>query len=226
MKNVIGFCFGVCVELICLPLYLLAGVLGYFFVLNGREKSGSPVVFVHGWMTQTPLYYFLVRFLEKAGFRVYVTNFGLQAGDYLDLAKDLKAYLEKHDLRDVVLVGTSGGAIISLAYLQKHDGWSRARKLIAIGGPFFGSPLAFLAFFSKAGRQMMVSSNFLAELMGDEIRNKDRIVCIQARFDELVPQKSSRIPGVRCEALDVVGHVHLQAFSRKTFKAIVEHAST
>lgn len=226
MKDIVGFCFGLIVEVIYAALYLLAGVLGYIFVLKGKKNNGKPIVFVHGWMTQTPLYYFLVRFLEKSGFQVHVTNFGLQAGDYRELAKELKAYLENHDLKDVVLVGTSGGAIISLAYLQKHDGWSRARKLIAIGGPFFGSPLAFLAFFSKAGRQMMASSEFLEELMAGEIKNKDRIVCIQAKFDELVPQKSSGIPGVKCEVLDVVGHVNLQAFSRKTFKAIVEHSST
>ena len=123
-------------EIFFLFLYVLSGLLGYFFKLgsiNAKYTKPHPIVFVHGWLTQNPLYYFLKRYLEKLGFLVYMTDFGLQLGDFDKLAIKLNKFINDKKLKNVILVGVSGGAIVSFSYLQNHDGWKNIRKYISVG---------------------------------------------------------------------------------------------
>lgn len=214
-------------ESISIFLYVLSGLIGYLFpmdyVKRGEERK-LPIVFVHGWFTQNPLYFFLKRYLESNGFSVYMTNFGLQLGNFESYSQKLKEYIENKNLIDVILVGVSGGSLISLEYLQNFDGWKYVKKFISMGGPFKGSPLAYLALFSPAARQMLPGSDFIKQFTGHRMLHPERIMCVSAWFDELVPRSSSELRGARNEVVDVIGHVNLQAFSKETYKLIEDFA--
>lgn len=146
------FIFGCFQEIIFLVFAFVAGLLGYVLPLDKVLGSGEngKIVFVHGWFAQNPLFYFLKHYLVREGFRVYMTNFGLHLEDFYLLAKRLSKFIQENDLHDVTLVGASNGAIISLLYLQKMEGWSNVRRFIGVGGPYKGTPLAYFGLFSKS----------------------------------------------------------------------------
>lgn len=214
-------------ELLFLVLYVLSGLLGYLVTLESLNRHPTrtvSIVFVHGWCTQNPLYLLLKRRLERDGFSVHLTNFGLHIEGFDRTADRLATYLERQRLREVVLVGASGGALICLAFLQHLNGWRYVRRFVSIGGPYRGAPLALLAGLTRTGRQMAKGSAFLTSLSSAGVEHPERIVCLLARCDELVPSWSSWLPGAENHVLDVVGHVNLQAFARATHEAISHQA--
>jgi triacylglycerol lipase len=216
-------------EALFVIFYILSAAAGYFITLesvNPTPSKDTRIVFIHGWMTQNPLYIFLKRHLEKHGYQVYMTNFGLQTGDMNKMAVHLEEYFQERELDNIILIGASGGAIIAFVYLQKMDGWKRVRKFISIGGPFKGSVLAYLAPFSTAARQMSPNNSFLNDLSVKGILNAERITCIAAKYDELLSTSSSVLPGTNSEVLDEFGHVNLQAFSRQMYSVLVDHLGT
>jgi len=214
-------------ESFLLGLYILSAFLGYIFPLsnvNLNPTKQSPIVFVHGWLTQNPLYCVMKWYLERKGFAVYMTNFGLQVGNMDVTARLLQEYIEARGLADVTLVGASAGSLISYVYLQELEGWNYVDRYISIGGPFRGTPIAILASFTEAGRQMMPNSVFIARIHSQPIKNPDRIVCLFTNEDELVPPWSSYLDGLRSIRVDTIGHVKLQAFDKETYRLISENA--
>jgi len=225
-ESMIGFVFGWFRELFFGVFAIISWFLGYFWPMDKILRSGESgeIVFVHGWFSQNPLFFFLKRYLVKKGFRVYMTNFGAHLGDLRELADRLSEFIKKNDLDNVVLVGFSNGAIISLLYLQEMDGWQKVRQFIGIGGPYKGAPLARFGFFSKSARQLLPKSEFLEKLFKNDLVNPDKITCISAKHDEIVPTWSSQLPGVKNEVLPIIGHVYLGAFSQSTYDLVVKYA--
>jgi len=224
MKVLVGFLM----EILLLPMYFLAGVVGYVFPLQRvkRENSNkSPIVFVHGWLTQNPLYCFLKRSLENKGFIVYMTNFGLLSSDFNQDAQRLKDFIESKNLKDVVLVGVSGGGIVSYLYLQHFEGWKRVKKFVSIATPFGGASLAILAtLFSGSARQMMPDSFFVSKIKSERVKNPEKIVSISAKYDEAIPQENMKLADVEHRVVDCFGHVFLQTISSNTFSLIENYA--
>ncbi|MDP3987718.1 MAG: hypothetical protein Q8P80_01080 [Candidatus Levybacteria bacterium] len=220
--------FGISKEILFLFIVIPTALLGFIFPLTKVNKKPSrkkPIVFVHGWLNQNLLYYFLKRHLEKQGYQVYMTNFGLLTGDINQNAYLLSNFFEKKKLKNTILIGASLGSLIGFHYLQELEGWNRVEKFIAIGGPFMGFPLAKLFFFLKSGKQMSPNSKYLKDLFNKYVKNIEKIVCISSKYDEIVPANSSKIKGARSETLKIVGHVNLLAFSSQVYKLITNYAS-
>lgn len=213
------FIFEFILEIFLLPTYVICGVLGLFIKLK-PAPGGKEIVFVHGWLTHNPLYIFFKKYLESEGFSVYMTDIGLMTTDFNKEAEKLKTYIDRNDLKNFVLVGVSGGALVSYLYLQKLGGWRKTNRFISIGGPFSGTPLAFLGFPWNSGRQMIPGNNFLKQLRSELPINSGKIICVSAKYDELVPSDSSKLHGVNTEIIPVLGHVNLQAVSKETFKLV------
>lgn len=214
-------------EIVFLFLYFTSALLGYIFPLTNinNKSSKNVIVFIRGGLTQNPIYFFLKRYLEKKGYSVYMTNFGLELYDLNKSAQILANYIEKNRLKNVVLVGTSIGGIIGFHYVQKLEGWKKVKKLIAIGAPFKGTLfVSLLVFFLKAGRQIFPNSQYQKDLFAEKIKNINKIVCISAKYDEIIPNESSKIPGAKIEELKIAGHVNLLAFSSQTYRLIVKHS--
>ncbi|QQG43405.1 MAG: hypothetical protein HYW45_00080 [Candidatus Daviesbacteria bacterium] len=215
---------GVLQETFFLVIHLILNVVGVFVPLNtikNRQHKKRPVVFIHGWFTRNPLYFVFKKHLENEGLSVYMVDLGLQLGDTYEYAKKLKNYIEKNKLSDITLVGVSLGAVISLIYLQKLNGWAKTKEFVSIGGSFKGSPLTFLAPLSKSARQVTVGSKLLSDLTSEDLSNHlHQITNLYAKYDEFVPRWSSTIEGAKNIQVNVMGHTKLQAFSKEVYRKV------
>lgn len=215
-------------EILANVVYLVSAVLGYFVPLSGvigKDKVAGTIVIVHGWLGQNPLHYFMKKYLESKNFRVYMTNFGLQLGDINEYSQKLEDFIEERKLSNVILIGTSQGAVISLLYLQNFNGWKYVDRFIGVCGPFKGAPVAHLAAWSKAGRQMLPNGEIVTKFANQKINRINRIMTISAKIDEFVPKWSSRINGVDNKAVSTLGHAMVQGFSKEVFKLIEEFSN-
>ena len=92
--------------------------------------SGKPVVLVHGWPLNADMWEYQLTDLPTQGLRCVTYDrrgFGRSEQpwsgyDYDTLADDLKAVLDKLDLRDVTLVGFSMGGGEVARYMSRHGG--------------------------------------------------------------------------------------------------------
>jgi non-heme chloroperoxidase len=102
--------------------------------------TGRPVVLIHGWPLDGDMWEYQTPDLVEAGFRVVTYDrrgFGRSdqpatGYDYDTLAADLKAVIDRLDLRDVTLVGFSMGGGEVARYLSRY-GADRIRSAVLIG---------------------------------------------------------------------------------------------
>lgn len=162
-------------------------------------------------------------FLESKGYNAYLVNFPLRKGSFEDSAKELSQYLEKHNLRNVTLVGISSGALTSLVYLQEYDGWRRVDKFVSVGAPFKGTWLALILSFVYSGRELLPVSPLIKRIANYTLSNTDKMYCVKAKFDEMVPF-GSLLPGAHHAVMNIVGHNNLHIRVRATYRKIMEFA--
>jgi len=210
--------------LILIPIILL----GYIFPLtkiNKNSSSNKQIVFVCGWFNNNLLYFFLKKHLEKQGYQVHMTNFGLLTGDITKYSQRLADFFDEQRLERTVLIGASLGGVIGLYFLQELNGWKKIDKFIGICSPFAGFPVARMFSFLKAGRQISPNSKFLKSLFSKKIMNEEKILCISSKYDNIVPKSSATIMGARNEVLKIFGHTNLLAFSSQVYKLITDYLS-
>lgn len=214
-------------EIFLICIYPISGILVNFIPKSRFEgkKEGKTIVIVERWLTFNIRHLYWKYYLERRGFRVLIKNFPLHRGDFEKSGAMLNQYLESHDCKDIVLVGISGGALTSLLYLQEHDGWRRVDKFISIGAPFQGTWSAFPVSFTYSGRELFPNSPLIQKIKKMQILHPERIFCIQAKYDEMVP-KGSVLPGANSVALPTLGHNNLHLRIRATYKKIAEFASS
>jgi pimeloyl-ACP methyl ester carboxylesterase len=102
--------------------------------------SGRPIVLIHGWPLDGDMWEYQTPDLVEAGFRVIAYDrrgFGRSdqpatGYDYDTLASDLKALIDRLDLKDVTLVGFSMGGGEVARYLSRY-GADRIRSAVLIG---------------------------------------------------------------------------------------------
>ncbi|MES2388865.1 MAG: alpha/beta hydrolase [Bacteroidota bacterium] len=106
------------------------------------QGEGTPIVFIHGWPSDSGMWEYQIAALSQQGFRCIAYDrrgFGKSDKpvnghtDYNVLAADLKAVLEGLDLENVTLVGFSMGAGEVVRYFSRFGG-ARVAKAIIIGG--------------------------------------------------------------------------------------------
>ena len=199
----------------------------YFFVpihqVVNNSQHKTPIIIVELWFSQNIYHYFLKRYLEKNGFRVYMFNSNLFINGIDDGAQELDEFMNERKISKAVLVGISLGGLCAYQYFRKY-GWERIEKLVTIGAPFYGTPWIFPLFLFKAGRELIPGSKFVNTLKAEKITNPDRIVCLTAKYDELVPDESSVLKGARHIEVDVVGHNFLHILSKETYEQVAKES--
>lgn len=213
-------------EILLICIYPISGILVNFIPKSRFEgkKNGKTIVIVERWLTFNIRHLYWKYYLERKGFQVLIKNFPLRHGNFEESGVLLKQYMEEHRCKDAVLVGISGGAITSLLYLQEHNGWENIDKFIAIGGPFQGTWAALAVSFTYSGRELLPHSAFIEKLKGMKILHPERIFCITAQYDEMVPT-GAILPGTNSITLPIAGHNNLHLRIRATYKKIAEFAS-
>lgn len=207
------------------PFFDVFGLLFPLSKLNPAPTQNSPIIIVERWMSLNPAHILMKNYLEKRGFTVYLVNFSLLKGDFIDSARGLEKFIKDNNLKNITLVGVSFGTITSYIYLQRMSGWEFVNKFISVAGTFGGTPRSYLFPFMKSGRQMTPRSKFVKELRSEPVQHPERIVCLRAIRDEMVPMRSSsELPGVRVEIIPVYGHNNLHMISSETFDHIAGNA--
>ncbi len=190
--------------------------------LKGRGE-GQKIVIVERWLSMNIRHVYWKHFLESMGYNAHLVNFPLREGSFEDSAQALSQYLEKHNLTNITLVGISSGALTSLVYLQEYNGWKRVDKFVPVGAPFRGTWMALVLFFSYSGRMLLPVSPLIKKISKYTILNPEKIYCVRAKFDEMVPT-GSVLPGTHKITLNVIGHNNLHIRVRATYRKIMEFA--
>lgn len=192
--------------------------------INPHPTKKTPIVIVENWFLQNPYHFLLKRRLESKGFAVYLFNHTLLKGGLDDGAKQLQRFINEQKIHDCILVGISIGSIPCLTYLREHQGWRHVKKLITLGGPLRGTPAMLPFAYLKSGKQVLPGSDFLKKFHPEHMTHPERIICISAKKDELVPGWSSFLPHSKHIILDVVGHNYLHILAKETVAIIAKEA--
>ncbi|GAA4917236.1 alpha/beta hydrolase [Mucilaginibacter defluvii] len=92
--------------------------------------EGKPLVLIHGWPLSDAMYEYQYQYFVERGVRVIgitLRGFGRSGKpfgryDYEVYAADIKAVLEKLDIRDAVLGGFSMGGAVSVQFVSRYPG--------------------------------------------------------------------------------------------------------
>jgi len=209
-------------EIVLISTYPFGRLVSLF--LKDEVSLKPTILFVETWYTKNIHHRKWKKFLEKKGFQVQIVNFPIHKATFKESAKKLKDYIEENDFSDLTLVGISSGGITSLLYLEDFGGWNKVKKFISIASPFHGSPMFIFNIHTKSGRELLPNSTFVTKLTERKIQNLNKIYCIHAKFDEMVPTNSSVLPGATNIQIDVVGHNNLHVDTKRTYEEVARIA--
>jgi hypothetical protein len=170
------------------------------------RPAGPPVVLVPGVYERWSFLRPLAVALHARGVRVHVVpNLGRNVHPIEVQAVVLAKYLERRDLRDVVLVAHSKGGLIGKLTMLARDPEGRVARMVAVNTPFDGSSLARWT-VSPALRAFR-PANATIRALRDELAVNERIVNVQSRWDPHVPGGSA-LPGALEVRLPTPGHFY------------------
>jgi len=191
---------------------------------NKNRQSDQTIVIIKRWFSWHILHYYWKKYLQDKGFTVYLINYPLHKMTFRESAEKLREFIEENRLKNVTLVGISGGALTCYLYLQELDGWKRVKHFFSLGGPLKGTWAFLPLFFLGSGRELLPQSQLIKSLNNKEVKNPERITSIQARKDEYITPKSSRLKGAKNITLDIIGHNNLHMSSRLPYELIAKEA--
>ncbi|MDL5350896.1 alpha/beta hydrolase [Microbacterium sp. zg-YB36] len=170
-----------------------------------------PVVVLPGiyetWKFMQPL----VAAIHRRGHPVHVLD-ALHRNErpVVEMAEQVTAYLEEHDLSDVLIVAHSKGGLVGKQVMIGPAG-ARVRGMLAVATPFGGSRYARLL-PSSTLRIFSPTDATIVALAGQAAVNS-RIVSVYGRFDPHIPE-GSELPGARNVRLETGGHFRILAHPR------------
>ncbi|WP_308202618.1 esterase/lipase family protein [Curtobacterium sp. RIT-PI-V] len=178
-----------------------------------RSGDGQPVVVIPGvyetWHFMRPL----MDALHDRGHPVHVLPvLRHNLRPVPDSARDVFAYLEEHDLRNVLVLAHSKGGLIgkyAMTQLDDHgriDRIDRIDRMVAVSTPFAGSGYARLAPVRHL-RVFRAADPVLAGL-ARELDANARITSVYGVFDTLIPE-GSELSGATNVRLPVGGHFRI-----------------
>lgn len=121
-------------------------------------------------------------------------------------AEHVAAYLQEHDLREVLVVAHSKGGLIGKFAMLHADPEGRIARMIAIATPFAGSRYARY-FLARSIRAFSPRDRTL-RLLGEQLEVNTRITSIWGAFDPHIPG-GSRLEGAVNVPLRTSGHFRI-----------------
>ncbi len=198
--------------------YVYAGVWQLRAAVNRIDPatfatgSGVPLVILPGvyetWKFLQPL----ITALHERGHPVHVVAPARRnQRPVADIARQVAAYLEAHDLRDVVLVAHSKGGLVGKQVMMSPGSAERVRGMVAVATPFGGSRYARLM-LGRTLRSFSPRDATITALAAETAVNA-RIVSVYGRFDPHIPEGSA-LAGATNVELDTGGHFRILAAPR------------
>ena len=188
------------------------------------RRNAQPIVLLHGFAASSlallPLADHLTRALGRPVVRLRLGDrLALHLGDIRCSAARVEEAVEQlaeiPGFRYADVVGHSLGGLVATYLLKRLDRERRIRRVITLGTPHRGAPLALagaLVFgaFSRAIWQMLPGSSFLRELEALPVPEGAELVSVCAEADLVVPRTSAYLspePRHRNEMLAELDHL-------------------
>ena len=186
-----------------------------------RSGDGQPVVVVPGvyetWHFMRPL----MDALHDAGHPVHVLPvLRHNLRPVPESAREVLAYLDEHDLRDVLVVAHSKGGLIGKYAMTLPEG-ERIDRMVAVSTPFGGSVYARLAPVPHL-RAFRAADPVIAAL-GRDLALNARITSVYGVFDTLIPG-GSELAGAANVRVPVGGHFRILG-AQQTRDAVLRAAA-
>ena len=171
----------------------------------------TPVVLVHGIWNTAAIFNPLNHYLTRNGWQVHALTMTPNNGDALieELAQQVASFVDASlkPQQPFNLIGYSIGGLNSRYYLQRLNGLSRVKKLIAISSPHQGTALALGS--NRPGiQQMRPNSPFLNDLNRDIHQLQTvQVFSFWTPFDLLIlPPWHSQLPIGQTKCLNIASH--------------------
>ena len=170
-----------------------------------RRPNAPTVVILPGWLREWETVLPWGEALHSIGWDVrFVPALDREIGSLPELAATLIQFLSEEGIEDALIVAHSKGGLV--AKQAMIDGGSIA-KLIAVGTPFEGAPLAHVLPPHTGGESLTPDGEEILHLQSHPEVN-ERIHAIEAAVDQNVPNLES-LPGANIVRTDVEGHTAL-----------------
>ncbi|MDO0926142.1 alpha/beta fold hydrolase [Streptomyces sp. TG1A-8] len=181
------------------------------------DRSGPPVVLLHGFIDNRSVFVLLRRTLARHGRqRIESLNYSPLTCDIRTAAELLGRHVEeicaRTGSREVDIVGHSLGGLIARYYVQRLGGDLRVRTLVTLGTPHCGTRAVPLANAHPIVRQMRPGSEVIEELARPAPGCRTRFVGFWSDLDSVMePLEAACVehPDLDAHNIRVTGIGHL-----------------
>ncbi|WP_411698341.1 esterase/lipase family protein [Conyzicola sp.] len=172
----------------------------------------TPIVVVPGVWESWKFLQPLVTSMHERGHPVHVVRLlHSNSRPVMDEAAHVDAYLDEHDLTDVLLVAHSKGGLIGKYVMVKGSSAGRVRGMVAVATPFSGSRYARYLFLPSL--RIFSPKDAVIVSLARELVVNERIVSVFGAFDPHIPG-GSYLQGAKNVRLDTGGHFRVLAHPR------------
>jgi triacylglycerol lipase len=149
----------------------------------------------------------IAKHLHDAGHPVHVLPALKRNGAPVAGSADIvRAYLEEHDLRHVVIVAHSKGGLIGKYAMLLQDPDHRIDRMVAVSTPFNGS--IYAPYTVLPSLRAFSPEDATTVLLGKNLSVNARITSIYAEFDPHIPG-GSNLPGATNVQVKTAGHFRI-----------------
>lgn len=174
-------------------------------VRTGRRKQ--PIVLVCDFFTNPLVYIRLAGHLQQAGFPVHTLATGTIFRGLRQHARFLGKYLEKENLKDVIIIGHGSGSLVALSMPDAPR--QRIHHLLTLAAPFNGTRLLLPFWFIPGLNDMTVGSEYLLLNRMNSLLFALFTPCCAWQDETIVPFNLARFGQGRDLIFDRVGHFNL-----------------
>lgn len=182
------------------------------------EAAGTPILLVHGIVSNRSIFTLLRRGLTRRGFsNVFAMNYPTLTTDVrsaaLRLAEEVERVAEETGFERIHVIGHSLGGLIARYYVTRLGGDARVHTLVTLGTPHSGTWVAY-AVPTHLMRQMRPGSGLMRELARPAHGCRTRFVSYWSDADvAILPQHSAALRHRDLQARNVrlhgAGHLTL-----------------
>jgi len=180
-------------------------------------RVARPVVLLHGFASTPHMLALVARHVRVHLKRPLLRpNLGLGFGDLARAAERVHAAIAASSAREVDVVGHSLGGVVATYLLKRLDRGRRVRRVVTLGAPHMGAPLAWLGMaatlgLSTAMSQLRPGSAFLAELSAAPVPAGSELFALAGEADAVVPERFAGLDSApRQHSIVLAGLDHLR----------------
>ncbi len=167
-------------------------------LVSDVEAAGTPILLVHGVVSNRSIFTLLRRGLTRRGFsNVFAMNYSTVATDVrtasLRLAEEVEQIAAETGFERIHVIGHSLGGLLARYYVTRLGGDARVHTLVTLGTPHEGTRVAY-AVPTRLARQMRPGSGLMRELARPAHGCRTRFISYWSDADAAIfPQRSAAI---------------------------------